>query len=47
MFFRASVILIIKGALEYFIKIAVKIMARTKATVPKIIVPRFLMILVF
>lgn len=35
------------GMREYFIKIAVKIMATTKATEPSIIVPKFLMILVF
>jgi hypothetical protein len=32
---------------ENFIKMAVKIMASIKATEPNIIVPRFLMILVF
>jgi hypothetical protein len=35
------------GMREHSIKIAVKIMASTKATDPSIIVPRFLIILVF
>jgi hypothetical protein len=41
------VIFIIKGTREYFISIAVTIMTNTKATEPIIMVPRFLMILVF
>ena len=47
LFFSAAVIFIIKGMRENFIKIAVKIIASTKATDPSIIVPRFLMILEF
>jgi hypothetical protein len=39
--------LIIKGMRENFIKIAVEIMASTKATETSIIVPRFFMILEF
>jgi hypothetical protein len=35
------------GICEHSIKIAVKIMASTKATDPSMIVPRFFMILVF
>ena len=45
LFFRASVIFIITGTREYFIKIAVEIMAMTKATDPRIMVPRFLITL--
>jgi hypothetical protein len=37
----------IRGIREYFIKMAVKIMATTRPTDPSIIVPKFLMILVF
>ena len=47
LFFSAAVIFIIKGMRENFIKMAVKIMASTKATDPSIIVPRFFMILEF
>ena len=35
----------IRGIREYFIKMAVKIIASTNATEPSMIVPRFLMIL--
>ena len=45
--FSASVIFIIKGIRENFIKMAVRIMASTKATDPSIMVPRFLIILEF